>query len=322
MERDPHFVSADELESLLAGLVETLPGRSHIFGPASVSWKVNRESALFLAAGRAALLQLAHPWVAAAIAQHSTTLHDPIGRFHHTFRVIFTMVFGRTEQAIAASRHLHRRHQTIRGTLPETTGKFVQGSAYEANEIDGLRWVYATLVDSALLAYELVLPALSEEERECYYQESLRTATLFGIGREYLPRDWGGFRKYMGSMLASDTLCVTSGARLMAHELQAGAGLKVAPPFWYRAFTVELLPARLREEIGFRYGDRERQATERALRRLRRIYPHLPATLRFVGPYNEAQALLKGNSGPSLLVRLSNKFWTGQASLLNPDDLR
>src|SRR3712207_7704222 len=40
---------------------------------------------LFLGAGRALLLQLAHPWVAAGISQHSTTLADPIGRFHRTF---------------------------------------------------------------------------------------------------------------------------------------------------------------------------------------------------------------------------------------------
>jgi uncharacterized protein (DUF2236 family) len=33
-----------------------------------MTWRVNREAILFLAAGRALLLQLAHPWVAAAVA--------------------------------------------------------------------------------------------------------------------------------------------------------------------------------------------------------------------------------------------------------------
>src|SRR5262245_25714262 len=64
-----------------------------IFGPASVIWRINRETVIFLAAGRAVLLQLAHPWVAAAIAQHSRTLADPVGRFHRTFNLVFTMVF-------------------------------------------------------------------------------------------------------------------------------------------------------------------------------------------------------------------------------------
>ena len=53
---------------------------------------------------RALLLQLAHPWVAAAIIDHSRTLGDPIGRFHRTFAVVFTMVFGTVDQALSAAR--------------------------------------------------------------------------------------------------------------------------------------------------------------------------------------------------------------------------
>src|SRR5208282_1576948 len=124
----------------------------------SVSWKINREAGLFLAAGRATLLQLAHPWVAAAIAEHSRTLHDPIGRFHQTFRIMFTVSFGSVEQAKAAARHLHLRHQGIHGTMPETVGAFAAGSPYEANELHALCWVYATLIDSSVMAYNLILP--------------------------------------------------------------------------------------------------------------------------------------------------------------------
>ena len=105
-------VSSPELETLLAELSGSVSRPDEgIFGPHSISWKINRESALFLAAGRAALLQLAHPWVAAAIAQHSKTLNDPLARFHRTFRVIFTMVFGTTEAGIGcrpAAAPLHR----------------------------------------------------------------------------------------------------------------------------------------------------------------------------------------------------------------------
>src|SRR5579863_8381271 len=191
-------VPASELEKLLAELKKSLAApQEGIFGPASISWKINRESALFLGAGRAALLQLAHPWVAAAIAQLSRTLDDPIGRFHHTFRVIFTMVFGPAEQAFAAARQLHRLHQGITGTLPDSAGCFRQGSPYEANEISALRWVYATLVDSALTAYELLLPSLSDAEKQRYFAESLRMAALFGISAEHLPTTWEEFAGYV-----------------------------------------------------------------------------------------------------------------------------
>lgn len=316
-----HLVSARDLEDLLAELQASIPGPSRsIFAPDSISWRINRESALFLAAGRAALLQLAHPWVATAIAQHSRTLHDPIDRFHQTFRVMFTMVFGSVEQAFTASRRLHRRHQTIRGSVPETIARFPQGTSYEANEVSALCWVYATLIDSALLAYELVLPPLNDMERQHYYADSRLTAALFGIPREYLPPDWAGFCLYMKSALQSDMLGVSAATREMAHRLQDGAGLKVRPPFWYRALTTELLPPRLRDDFQFNYGERERRAASRALRWLRQIYPRLPASLRFVGPYNEVRSQLNGCPCPSPLIRLSNKLWIGQPSLLSSTD--
>src|ERR1039458_7466636 len=74
-----------------------------IFGPGSTSWRVNREAALFLGAGRAALLQLAHPWVATALVDHSNLMSKPIARFHNTFRIVFTMIFGSLEQATTAA---------------------------------------------------------------------------------------------------------------------------------------------------------------------------------------------------------------------------
>src|ERR1700745_3822756 len=85
------------------------------FGPKSMMWHIDKEAAIFLGAGRAVLLQLAHPWIAAALADHSTTLADPIGRFHRTFNVMFTMVFGTTGQALAAARRLPRRHGRVSG---------------------------------------------------------------------------------------------------------------------------------------------------------------------------------------------------------------
>ena len=176
------MVSEDDLESALdfvrawaAGPVEG------IFGTGSLTWRIDREAVIFLGAGRALLLQLAHPWVAAAIAKHSRTFADPIGRFHRTFGTVFTMVFGSLDQALAAARQLHRRHAGITGHLCEAVGPFDKGSAYHANEVAALRWVHATLVETALMAHDLVLPALSAEERERYWAESRRFAALFGL---------------------------------------------------------------------------------------------------------------------------------------------
>src|ERR1700712_5645937 len=112
------YVSRADIDALLSDL-ERLPGESRrgFFGPDSVTWHVNRECGIFLGAGRAALLQLAHPWVAASLAHHSNLLNDAIGRFHSTFHVVYTMLFGSRAQAIAASRQLYGRHTSIRGEL-------------------------------------------------------------------------------------------------------------------------------------------------------------------------------------------------------------
>jgi uncharacterized protein (DUF2236 family) len=308
----PQYVSLADSRSLHASLGQ-LPGepRNGFFGPASITWQVNRESAVFLAAGRAALLQLAHPWVACALAQHSTLMHDAMGRFHSTFRVIYTMLFGTRAQALAASKQLYQRHTGIRGELP-------QGRHYEANEVAALLWVHATLVESAIMAYEFVLPPLLPAEREQYYAESKRMAALFGIPAEALPQDWNAFAEYVAEMVDSPQLYVDSTALALSHSVLSGAGTWVHPPRWYHALTAYWMPPRLRAPFALHYSTAEQQAVQRAARRLPRLYPHLPGRLRFVGPFHEAEDRLRGRA-PGVLTRNSNRFWMGQPRLLYSD---
>jgi uncharacterized protein (DUF2236 family) len=289
--------------------------RAGIFGPSSVSWKINRESALFLGAGRAALLQLAHPWVAAALDRHSTLRSDPLARFHNTFRIVFTMIFGTLEQALAASRHVYNLHTRVQGEMPETVATYKKGSRYQANEINALLWVYATLIESAVLAYDSVLPPLTRDEREAYYDESKILAALFGIPPSALPANWQGFKAYTRGMCASEMLGVNTLSREMAHRILQGDGTWVPVPAWYRALTVGSLPERFRGEFSLAYGDREAAKAMRARRWLPRIYRRLPDAIRFVGPYQEATQLLSGHR-INATTRLSNRFWMGQPRMM------
>lgn len=309
------LVSQSDSEDLI-GAVErgTVDPRAGIFGPGSMSWRINRESALFLGAARAALLQLAHPWVATALQQHSSLLAQPIARFHNTFRIVFSMVFGSLGQAVAAARHLYALHTYIRGEMTESIAKWPRGSAYEANEIAALRWVYATLVESAVLAYECVMPPMTAEERDAYFAESKTLAGLFGLPASELPNDWAAFIAYCRSMEHSGLLGVSERARAMAHDLLAGAGSWIKPPQWYYALTAEWLPERFRKEFGLHSNGEVRQAAERAKRWLPRAYRHLPQAIRFIGPWHEAQARLRGRNA-GIGARLGNRFWIGQARL-------
>ncbi len=318
MAESPQYVLPAHIEKLRAEL-DALPGEPGLgfFGPDSLTWRINRESAIFLGAGRAALLQLAHPWVAASLVHHSNLMNDAIGRFHSTFRVIYTMLFGTRAQAIAASEQVYRLHTGIRGELPSTVGTRPRGEHYEANEVNALCWVFATLVESAILAYEFVLPPLTPTHREQYYAESKRTAALFGIPSDALPADWWAFTRYAADMMESPLLAVDDNARRLGRSVMSGVGTWIRPPRWYGALTACWMPLRLREGFELSFGAEEEKSVQRTARRLPWVYPRIPRLLRFVGPYHEAEARLRGRT-PGPLTRRSNLFWMGQPRLLYP----
>jgi uncharacterized protein (DUF2236 family) len=311
--KDTPLLSKNDCESSFETVCETAAGSVEgVFGPASLTWRVDREAAIFLGAGRALLLQLAHPWVAAGIAEHSRTFADPIARFHQTFNSVFTMVFGTRDQALAAARRLHRRLAAVTGVLPWTAGCFAASTQYRANEVSALRWVHATLAETAMLAHDLVLPALTDSEREKYWVEARLFAALSGVRQADLPSNWTSFIAYNEAMLRSDILTVSPAAREIAEQVLFGRATKLWVPKWYLALTTHLLPERLREEFGLVFGEREQRSMNLALLLIRRLYPLLPMRIRMVGPYQEALARLQGARQPDLAVRWLNRLWIGR----------
>jgi len=305
-------VSRHDLELHIAAAQARLKNPlAGIFGPDSVTWRINREAALFLGAGRAALLQLAHPWVAVALHQHSSLLAKPIARFHNTFRVVFTMIFGSAPQAFCAARSLYQLHTAITGELPADVAAYAKGSRYQALHIPALLWVYATLIDSAVTAYHSVLPPLTDNELAAYYAEQKILAGLFGLPPDAIPADWTSFQAYINEMSASPALGVDDRSRAMAHRIMTGAGSSIPIPRWYQALTAHWLPPRFRQEFALPFGPSEQSRAQKAMHLLPRIYAKLPAPLLYVGPYREAQARLAHRS-PGLLTQRSNRFWIGQ----------
>ena len=135
------------------------------------------------------------------------------------------------------------------------------------------------------------------------------------LGGTALPADWAAFCAYTQKTIASGTLAVSPAARQMASRLLSSAGTWLPVPGSYRALTAQLLPPVLREQFELPFGAAEARAARRLVAWARRIYPRLPARLRYVGPYHEAQQRLAGRRHPDLLARLSNRLWIGQSSL-------
>ncbi|MFN8640850.1 MAG: oxygenase MpaB family protein [Candidatus Binatia bacterium] len=253
-----------------------------LFAPDSITRRVNREAALLLGGGRALLLQVAHPLVAAGVAEHSRFEQTPLQRLLRTLELTLTIVFGSAAEALAAVRGIERAHARVHGRLEHACGPFRAGTPYDANDPALLLWVQATLVDSALLAHERFIGPLRADERRRFYDESRVTARLFGIPDADVPPTYDAFRAYVRGMLRGPQLAVSRDSRAIAAALLSPAlppGLRqlaLAP----RLFTVGLLPASLRRRYGYTWGPVRERALAAAAAAMRAGVPWLPAALR------------------------------------------
>jgi uncharacterized protein (DUF2236 family) len=229
------------------------------FPPDAVIRRVGAEGAILLGGGRALLLQLAHPAVAAAVAEHSDFEADPLKRLRGTLEATYTIVFGSDEAADAVARRVRRVHD------------HVQGPGYRANDPELLCWVHATLVSSAITAYTAVMGRLSEDEKESYYQDSTYVAEVLGCPRDAQPPDWASFRRYWRETVVG--LEVGDTARRMARSI-----LRFAPGA--RFLTIGTLPPSVRDQYGFRWRTSDRLALDASAAVARRVVPLVPAPVR------------------------------------------
>src|SRR5437879_6297231 len=133
--------------------------RPGLYADDSITRRVNRENVLLLGGGRALLMQLAHPKVAAGVDEHSDFRSHPIRRLRRTIRMTMAIVFGDRETALAAARAVNQTHGRVRG------------NEYRALDPDLLRWVHATVVDSALVAHEALVSPLSCRGRSAFIKD-------------------------------------------------------------------------------------------------------------------------------------------------------
>jgi uncharacterized protein (DUF2236 family) len=249
------------------------------YGPGSEAWALNREAMLLLGAGpRALLLQLAHPQVAAGVADHSDFRADPWARLRATLRSYLAIVYGTGTVARAEIRRLNALHRTI------------TGPTYRARDPELSMWVHATLVDSTIVAADAWLEPLSRSRRERYYAETVPIGRAFGIPASLLPPDLAAFDAYFEGMLAPDgPIQVGDLPRELAHVVlhpplgpvvPALALLPAAAYAWTLWPAVGLLPVSVRDAYGLRWGPLERAVSSWLVAGWRAWRPWLPTALR------------------------------------------
>jgi uncharacterized protein (DUF2236 family) len=265
-----------------------------LFGPESITWRVNREGVLLAGGGTALILQLAHPLVAAGVSQHSNYREDPWGRLYRTLDLTTKIVFGSTEVAEEASARIRHTHGRVRGKSTEAGGAYPEGTPYDARTHELVMWVHATLVHTSLLIYQRYVRPLTIAEQRAYYQEQKLLGEKFGVPIEAQPDTYADFNDYFDDMLASDRIVATDALRdvvdaVMRPELPRGADVLARPVIEaLNLATVGHLPESLREELGLPWGANRRRLFEASRVVLSAALPVLPKLLREFPPARSA----------------------------------
>ncbi|MBI3943033.1 MAG: DUF2236 domain-containing protein [Chloroflexi bacterium] len=266
-----------------------------LFGPESLFWQVWQESVMLLGSGCAILLQLAHPLVAAGVADHSYFHVDPLGRLDHTLDTMLAIIFGNLPQAEAALRRLHAAHVPVKGHLVSTAGPFPAGIAYTAQDPVLKLWVHATLIDTGLKVYAQFVGPLSPTTKASFYEDARLVARRMGIPNTMIPSTVEDFKRYMEDMLASDTLVVTDTARTLSravlHPALGAIHRTIIYPVGF--ITTGLLPERLRQAYGLTWDARRQARLEMFSRTVRLLLPLTPAALRFAPQARQARKRLQ-----------------------------
>jgi uncharacterized protein (DUF2236 family) len=246
---------------------------------------VNREVVVVLGWGRAILLQLAHPLVAAAVADRSAFQTDTRAyarRAWHTVNAMLRLTFGTEEDVHEVASRINAIHHSVGGTLAEAAGMFPKGTRYSATDSALLAWVHATLLDSLPFAYEQFVRPLTPEEHDRYCAEARMVAALLEFGEQPVPSSRDELKRYMSRVFASGEIQVTERARMTAdalfHPLR-GPGTTWLT--WFlRTITLGLLPPEIRDAYVPTWNTSDERAFRRCVRFVRWTRSITPVVLR------------------------------------------
>ena len=205
----------------------------------------------FLGGGTAVLLQVAHPLVAAGVAEHSDYRRDLWSRLVRTLRALYLITYGSKAEAEQSGRPCARRTRMCAAD-DGAARTFPAGTPYSAADPELMLWVHATLVDVSLSAYQRYEQRLSAGEQEAYYREMAVVAQVFGTPAAVSRARSANSATTSTAQIAGDVIEVTPPAREIA-EVILDAPLPalmrfIAPA--HRMATGAHLPARLRDEYG------------------------------------------------------------------------
>jgi len=247
-------------------------------GRDSVLRRVVAEPVTALMIQRALVMDVAHPKVAAGVEDHSQFRSRPWRRAWVTVDAGLRLVFGPTPTARAAARQIYATHDHINGHLPDPAGPGVTDTAYTAHDASLLTWVWATLVDSAEVAYTRWVGPFTGSDADAFYAEMVAFARFVGIPAELLPVDRAAFAAYLDDMIGGGLLGAGDLSRTLARHILWFEHRSVPSPIVRvgRVLAVATLDPRLRRSLDLRLDTDDERFGSRLDEILRTYYPRLP----------------------------------------------
>lgn len=219
-------------------------GEQALVPPDSMSWVIFKNPvAMFIGGVSAVLLELAEPRVRAGVWDHTSFRTDPVRRLRRTGAAAMVTVYGARSQAEAMIAGVRRRHGAVIGKTPE-------GTTYEANDPQLLKWVQATAAFGFLAAYDAFVRPVSREDQDRYFAEGVEGSKLYGAqgvptSRAALDVYFKAMRPQLGpSPVIFEFLDIISNAPVMPAPLRplqrmmVRAAVEILPPWAQRQLDV------------------------------------------------------------------------------------
>ncbi len=257
-------------------------GDPGLFGPSSVVWRVHRERALLLSAPAVVLMQLAHPLVAAAVAEHTRRDRTLVERAGATIGLNLTVIFGDHDQAARAASHVRDLHDAIHGHLGTDVGRFPAGAPYRASDPELLRWGHATIVWTGVEAYERFVGSVPPADKDRYVAQMRPFGVAFGADAASLPSTWNDLRDYVSEVLDTAVAIGEDGRRESGDVLwpRGTFAERTAGPM-QRLLTAGLLPEAIRRGFALPWSTGRGRAFSWLAAITRRAVRTMPPSIRW-----------------------------------------
>ena len=165
-----------------------------LFGPDSITWRVQSDPIMWIAGLRALLLQAVHPAAMAGVLDHSDFRADPWGRLFRTADYVGAVAFGSSEEVEQAGARVRGVHAKVRGIDGRS------GRTYSARDPHLLTWVHCCEVESCLDTYQRAGGGLTRDEVDRFYAEQTRAAAVVGLDPASVPSSAAQMASYFRRM--------------------------------------------------------------------------------------------------------------------------